>query len=272
MENVQFGGVIDNDDYKPYRRGDRSPPRDRSPSRKQEKSRKRYSHHRDDYRSKSPEVKRTFVPDEISPARITIRNDKYRRSPSPSPPRYHDVDLRDKIDPPRSYKYKTRSKSPEPKKSPPGRKKSPKRKSSEDRKRVRSSEKDKKSKMRSDPEGEDLPEPKKRYERSKSPIAISDDEDEPSGRKKLSEKDTQDRFDHIENAFKKLKEKKDKEKKKNGNLPPAPKMSKSEVQTLQIGIDIDFFICSFNTKKCHVFFCISRFFWYILRLIFKFYR
>ena len=237
MENVQFGGIVE-DDYKPYRRGDRSPPRDRSPTRKQEKSRKRYSHHRDDYRSKSPDVKRTFVPDERSPARITIRNDKYRRSPSPSPPRIRDVDLRDKIDPPRSYKYKTRSKTPEPKKSPPERKKSPKRKKSEDRKRVKSNEK--KSKMRSDPGSEDMPEPKKRYERSKSPIEVSDDDDEPTGRKKLAEKDEEDKFDHIENAFKKLKAQKEKEKKKNGGLPPAPKMSKSEVQTLQIGIDIHF--------------------------------
>merc|ERR1711892_1373482 len=126
------------------------------------------------YRSPSP-VKRTFD-DHSSPVnRITIKNDKYKqRSPSPPPTQ------------------KRRSPPPPRPSSPPkrSRRKTPER-----------------TRMRSDPEAAQLPEPKRRYERSKSPVEVSDEE--------MPVKT--ENFDHIEAAFNKLKAKKEAESKKMEN-------------------------------------------------------
>merc|ERR1711892_481905 len=180
MENVSFGR--DKDDYQPYRRKRSPSPRKRSPSpRKRSRS----------YRSPSP-VKRTFD-DHASPVnRITIKNDKYkqrspsppptqkRRSPSPPPQKRRSW----KASPERKQRRKSRSPPPPRQSSPPER-----------------------SRMRSDPEAAQLPEPKRRYERSKSPVEVSDEE--------MPVKT--ENFDHIEAAFNKLKAKKEAESKKMEN-------------------------------------------------------
>ena len=182
------------DDYQPYRRNHRSPsPRKRS------------------YRSPSPVVKcRTFDDHHTSSPvnRITIKNDKYKqRSPSPPPKRRN-------WSPERKHQQQRRRKSRSRTPPPPRKSRSPKRPRSS-----RKSPEPPRTRMRSDPEASDhhLPEPKRRYERSRTPIELSDEE------KPVKTEN----FDHIEAAFEKLKAKKEAESKKQlSKKPKKPKKKK----------------------------------------------